>query len=75
MATAAPSLPSIHPGQGELHCPRCGHLLRTVGGGRHRLVFEPDGAAGAGDVILNRGCPQCGRGLPGKGTLWVAPAE
>jgi predicted RNA-binding Zn-ribbon protein involved in translation (DUF1610 family) len=75
MATAAPSRPSVHPGHGEFHCPRCGHLLRTAGDGRHRIFFEPNGdGAGAGEVILNRGCPECGLGLPGKGTPWVRPA-
>jgi hypothetical protein len=49
--------------------------LRTAGDGRHRIFFEPNGdGAGAGEVILNRGCPECGLGLPGKGTPWVRPA-
>jgi hypothetical protein len=43
----------------------CGHVLRVFGGGRHRVYFEL-GDARLEDPVMNRVCPGCGRGLPGK---------
>jgi len=43
----------------------CGHVLRVLGGGRHRVYFEP-GNARLDDPVMNRVCRACGRGLPGK---------
>jgi hypothetical protein len=43
----------------------CGHRLRVSGGGRHTVYFEPEDARLA-DPVMNRCCPACGRGLPGK---------
>jgi hypothetical protein len=48
----------------EYHC-ECGHVLRMFGVGRHRVYFEP-GTARLDDPVMNRACPGCGRGLPGK---------
>jgi hypothetical protein len=50
-----------------VHRCECGHVLRVYGGGRHRVYFEPDDV-GFDDPVMNGGCPQCGRGLPGKNT-------
>jgi predicted RNA-binding Zn-ribbon protein involved in translation (DUF1610 family) len=46
-------------------CPGCGHVLRVSGLGRHRLYFELTDKR-ADDPVMNRVCPACGRGLPGK---------
>jgi len=46
-------------------CPRCGHLLRVSGLGRHRVYFELDDER-LDDPVMNRVCPECGHGLPGK---------
>ncbi len=43
----------------------CGHALRVFGGGRHRVYFEP-GDTRLDDPVMNRVCPECARGLPGK---------
>ena len=48
----------------EYRC-ACGHLLRVSGVGRHRVYFEP-AHAGTGEPVMDRSCPACGRGLPGK---------
>ncbi len=48
----------------EYRC-ECGHALRVFGGGRHRVYFELTDARLA-DPIMERACPQCGRGLRGK---------
>jgi hypothetical protein len=48
----------------EYHC-QCGHDLRVFGGGRHRVYFEL-GDAKLDDPVMNRVCPDCGQGLPGK---------
>lgn len=45
-------------------CQRCGHVLRVSGIGRHRLYFELE--ADSGDAVMDRVCPACGEGLPGK---------
>ncbi len=44
---------------------QCGHVLRTFGGGRHRVYFELSDT-GSEDPVMNRACPACGHGLPGK---------
>lgn len=46
-------------------CPECGHLLRVSGLGRHRVYFEL-GDERSEDPVMNRACPACGHGLPGK---------
>jgi hypothetical protein len=46
-------------------CPDCGHALRVSGGGRHRVYFEL-GDQRLDEPVMNRICPACGRGLPGK---------
>jgi hypothetical protein len=46
-------------------CSECGHSLRVSGLGRHRVYFELDDELLSGPV-MNRVCPACGRGLPGK---------
>lgn len=48
----------------EYRC-ECGHGLRVFGLGRHRVYFEPANS-GPDDPVMNRVCPACGRGLPGK---------
>ena len=53
--------------RGEYRC-QCGQVLRVFGGGRHRIYFEP----GDADPVMNRACPHCGRGLPGKNRPGVA---
>ena len=55
--------------RGAYQC-QCGHVLRVIGGGRHAIFFEP-GDAGLEDPIMNRVCPNCGRGLPGKGDAYA----
>ena len=50
--------------RGGYRC-RCGHELRVFGGGRHRVYFEPADAR-LDDPVMNRVCPACGCGLPGK---------
>ena len=52
----------------EYRC-ECGHVLRVYGGGRHRVYFEPDNTR-LDDPIMNRACPACGSGLPGKNRPW-----
>ena len=44
----------------------CGHALHVYGGGRHRVYFELEDTSFT-DPVMNRVCPECGRGLPGKG--------
>jgi hypothetical protein len=46
-------------------CPECEHGLRVSGMGRHRVYFELDDER-LDDPVMNRVCPKCGRGLPGK---------
>jgi len=46
-------------------CPECEHVLRVSGLGRHRVYFELDDERAA-DPVMNRVCPACGHGLPGK---------
>ena len=46
-------------------CPECEHVLRVSGLGRHRVYFEPNDER-SDDPVMNRVCPACGHGLPGK---------
>jgi len=46
-------------------CPECRHVLRVSGLGRHRVYFELNDEP-SDDPVMNRVCPACGRGLPGK---------
>jgi hypothetical protein len=48
----------------EYRC-QCGHALRVFGGGRHQVYFAP-GDERLDDPVMNRVCPECRRGLPGK---------
>ena len=50
--------------RGEYRC-ECGNVLRVFGGGRHRVYFDA-GNTQLDDPVMNRDCPACGRGLPGK---------
>jgi hypothetical protein len=43
----------------------CGHVLRSFGGGRHRVYFELSDPRSE-DPVMNSVCPACGHGLPGK---------
>lgn len=51
----------------QYHC-ECGHTLRVFGGGRHRIYFELADTR-LDDPVMNRACPQCGSGLPGKNRI------
>ena len=46
-------------------CPECGRVLRVSGVGRHAVYFELDDER-SDDPVMNRVCPECGYGLPGK---------
>jgi len=46
-------------------CPECRHVLRVSGLGRHRVYFELTDDH-LNDPVMNRVCPVCGHGLPGK---------
>jgi hypothetical protein len=48
-------------------CPECGHVLRLSGLGRDRVFFELTDERLC-DPVMNRVCPGCGGGLPGKNT-------
>lgn len=50
--------------RGTYRC-ECGHPLRVFGAGRHR-IYLPPGNTALDDPVMNRICPECGRGLPGK---------
>ena len=52
----------------EYSCPECGHVLRVSGLGRHRVYFELDDEL-SDHPVMNRVCPGCGYGLPGKNQL------
>jgi hypothetical protein len=60
---ASPKLDS----QRTYSCPECRHVLRVFGLGRHRVYFELT-AELLDDPVMDRVCPECGRGLPGKNT-------
>lgn len=49
---------------GEYRC-ECGHVLRVSGGGRHRVYFELADSS-RDNPVMDRACPRCGLGLPGK---------
>ena len=49
-------------------CPECGQTLRVSGLGRHQVYFTLDDE-GSDDPVMNRVCPACGYGLPGKNSL------
>jgi predicted RNA-binding Zn-ribbon protein involved in translation (DUF1610 family) len=53
-------------------CPECGHVLRVSGLGRHRVYFELTDERLA-DPVMNRVCPSCGHGLPGKNPVGSQP--
>jgi transcription elongation factor Elf1 len=65
----APPEPLAPAGRPDLRrtytCPECGHVLRVVGLGRHRVYFELTDER-ADDPVMNRVCPACGHSLPGK---------
>jgi hypothetical protein len=50
-------------------CPECGHVLRVSGLGRHRVYFELSDER-SDDPVMNRVCPACQHGLPGKNAPW-----
>lgn len=52
----------------------CGHVLKVFGGGRHRVYFEL-GDSRFDDPVMNRVCPACGRGLPGKNGSLIPSAR
>jgi ribosomal protein S27AE len=52
-------------GRRTYSCPECGYALRVSGLGRHRVYFELDGER-SDEPVMNRVCPECGHGLPGK---------
>jgi rubredoxin len=59
MPPAHPRLPPPY------SCPECGHVLRVSGLGRHRVYFELDDKRSE-HPVMDRLCPECGHGLPGK---------
>jgi rubredoxin len=59
---AAIDMPDLRP---TYSCPECGHVLRVSGLGRHRVYFELTDER-ADDPVMDRVCPVCGHGLPGK---------
>ena len=65
--TAPPARPAQtqHPGRGPVYRCECGHVLRVFGVGRHRVYFEL-GNERLDDPVMNRVCPACEGGLPGK---------
>lgn len=54
-----------HPARQSVHRCECGRVLRVFGGGRHRVYLELDDVR-SDDPVMNRVCPGCGAGLPGK---------
>lgn len=46
-------------------CPKCGHVPRVSGLGRHRVYFEPNDQ-GSESPVMSRLCPGCRHGLPRK---------
>ncbi len=66
IAPAERLAPSANPDLRRTYsCPECGHVLRVSGLGRHRVYFELTDER-ADDPVMNRVCPVCGHGLPGK---------
>ena len=65
-AAKAVESPSVEPDRRATYtCTECGHVLRVNGLGRHRVYFEPTDHL-RDDPVMNRRCPGCGHGLPGK---------
>ncbi len=62
--TEPPLVSVVSERRDEYRC-GCGHVLRVIGGGRHRVYFEPTNMR-LDNPAMNRVCPECGRGLPGK---------
>ena len=62
-ATVTPRRPES---RSTYSCPWCEHVLRVSGLGRHRVYFELANERSY-DPVMNRICPECGHGLPGKG--------
>ena len=58
-----PANPQLRP---PYSCRECGHVLRVSGLGRHRVYFEQLDDERSEDPIMDRVCPECGYGLPGK---------
>jgi predicted RNA-binding Zn-ribbon protein involved in translation (DUF1610 family) len=55
-------------------CPECGHVLRVSGLGRHRVLADiactsSSVTSDLDEPVINRVCPACGRGLPGKNAV------
>ena len=46
-------------------CEQCAHILRVSGLGRHTVYFELDDERSSAP-LMNRACPECRHGLPGK---------
>ena len=65
IAPTEPPPVSLGPDRRVEHRCECGHVLRVFGDGRHRVYFEPSNVR-LDDPVMNRVCPNCGRGLPGK---------
>ncbi len=65
LAPSAVLAPTEPPGTRPLYRCECGHALRVFGGGRHRVYFEL-ADKDLDDPVMNRVCPACQRGLPGK---------
>jgi hypothetical protein len=66
IAPPEPLTPSANPGPRRTYpCPECGHVLRVSGLGRHQVYFDLSGEL-ADDPVMDRVCPACGHGLPGK---------
>jgi Zn finger protein HypA/HybF involved in hydrogenase expression len=63
---AEPPVAAVSERHGQYRC-ECGHVLRVFGGGRHRRYFELTDSR-LDDPVMDRACPQCGRGLPRKNT-------
>jgi hypothetical protein len=58
------AVPALTAARREHRC-ECGHTLRVFGLGRHRLYYEPSDTR-LNNPVMNRSCPECGRGLQGK---------
>lgn len=57
-----PANPQLRP---PYRCAECGHVLRVSGLGRHRVYFEVADER-LDHPVIDRVCPECGQGLPGK---------
>jgi hypothetical protein len=65
LPTDGPASLTLVDGRREDYRCTCGHTLRVFGLGRHRVYFE-SGNTQLDDPVMNRICPQCEEGLPGK---------